>query len=90
MNEVNDAIKEIQEQKPEDWHMPDETSTKIASEVTDSSLSEIKEKLEKWAKEHGRKGQEDDGGQSESSESELIAEDGSNGEDDETTEVEPA
>ena len=67
--------------------MPEEMSRKITSEVTDSSLSEIKEKLEKWVEDHGREMQEDDGGQSESSELEPIVEDDSDGEeDDETTE----
>lgn len=64
--------------------MPEETRARILSEVTDSSLSEIKKKLEKWAEDHGRKMQEDSGEQPESSESELISEDGSDGE--ETTE----
>ena len=61
MEDVNRAIKEINERNPDEWKMPEETSSKIASEVTDSSLSDIKDKLEKWAKDHGMERQEDDG-----------------------------
>lgn len=88
MESVNKAIEEINKLDPDEWKMPEETINKIKSEVTDSSLSEIKEKLKQWAEDHGRGTQEDDGGQSESSESELMVEDGSSGEEeeDETTE----
>ena len=89
MESVNKAIEEINKLDPDEWKMPEETINKIKSEVTESSLSEIKEKLKQWAEDHGRGTQEDDGGQSESSESELLVEDGSSREEeeeDETTE----
>ena len=85
MKSVNKAIEAINKRDPDEWKMPKETINKIKSEVTESSLSEIKEKLEKWAEDHGRGTQEDDGGQSESSESELIVEDGSDEEEDDGT-----